>query len=99
MTRKRDVVRPYAPEYCSAETLAYRLDISRDKLEVDVRSGLLPQPEEVGTQRRWYWPDVQAWIKARNGKVDPVQDDADPFMAGVARLPFARTHGEIHAKK
>jgi hypothetical protein len=95
MTRKRDVIRPYAPDYCSAELLAYRLDFSRDKIDADVKAGLLPPPELVGTLKRWHWDEVVASIKARNGKLDggtvdvaghlAIGSDGDPFSLGVMR--------------
>ena len=101
VTRKRDRVRSYPPDYCSRETLAYRLDCSVDKINTDVRSGLLPPPEEVGTLQRWHWDVVAAWIKARNGQddeyvVDVTGDvrrrhDEDPFSAGVKRVSAANT--------
>lgn len=95
MSRKRDVSRPYAPDYCSAETLAYRLDMSRDTLDANVKSGLLPPPEEVGTQRRWYWPTVRTWIEAKNGKIDGVDQvpvpsgEPSPFTEGAKRVKAA----------
>ena len=99
MTKKRDVVRPYPPEFCSRDTLAYRLDCSVDKIDADVRNGLLPPSEAVGTSKRWYWPDVVAWIKAHNGKSEDYGvsvtgdvyrlSDADPFSAGVKRFTTA----------
>ena len=64
-----------------------------------MRNGLLPLPEEVGTLKRWYWPDVVAWIKARNGLTDGYtisvtgevrrRHDEDPFSAGVKRVTAA----------
>jgi hypothetical protein len=101
MTRKRDVIRPYAPDYCSADLLAYRLDCSRDKVDADVKAGLLPLPELVGTLKRWHWDEVVASIKARNGKLEGATVDAaghvvfgseaDPFKLGVARVKAANS--------
>ncbi len=61
-----------------------------------MRVGLLPQAEEVGSSIRWYWRDVVAWIKARNGKSDEYAvnvtgdvhriGDEDPFSLGVKRV-------------
>lgn len=100
MTRKRDVVRPFPPDYCSRETLAYRLDCSTDTIDRDRRRGLLPPPELVGTMERWHWDLVLAHIKARNGKSDEFVvsangdvhriGDEDPFSAGVARVAAAK---------
>lgn len=33
MPRKREISRPFAPDYVSAETLAYRLDYSRSTVD------------------------------------------------------------------
>jgi hypothetical protein len=94
--KKRDVIRPYPPDYCSRETLAYRLDCSIDKIDKDWRRGLLPPPELVGTLERWHWADVVAHIKARNGKSEEYEisangdvhriGDVDPFSVGVKRV-------------
>jgi predicted DNA-binding transcriptional regulator AlpA len=89
MTRKHDVVRPYPPDLCSAETLAYRLDISRSTFDDYIRLGHLPRPLEIGTQRRWRWVDIEAWIAARNGldavPIDPLNSEAgDPYIRGLA---------------
>jgi predicted DNA-binding transcriptional regulator AlpA len=51
--RKHEVERPYPPDYVSAETLGYRLDLSRSTVEAYVRSGLLPKPEMIGNLPRW----------------------------------------------
>jgi hypothetical protein len=40
VARKRDVERPYPPEYVSAETLAYLLDYSRSTVQGSVRPGV-----------------------------------------------------------
>jgi hypothetical protein len=101
MTRKRDVIRPYAPDYCARDLLAYRLDCSPDKVDADVKSGLLPPPEIVGTMQRWHWDEVVAFIKARNGKLgdgatvdaagNVVGSEVDPFILGVMRVKAANT--------
>jgi hypothetical protein len=98
MTRKRDVIRPYAPDYCARDTLAYRLDCSTDKIDADVRSGLLPQPEIVGTMHRWHWPEVVYFIKSRSGKLDGAtvdetgndRSEIDPFSLGVMRAKTSK---------
>ena len=74
--RKREVRRPYPPDYVSAETLAYRLDCSRSKLDTDVRLGLLPKPIGVGTMQRWRWSDVEQAIASQNALATP-DDDSD----------------------
>jgi predicted DNA-binding transcriptional regulator AlpA len=99
MTRKRDVVRPYPPDYCSRVSLATRLDCSADSVDRLVRQGLLPPPLVIGTLKRWDWNEVDEAIKARNGKLDDFAElpngdvhrigDVDPFSAGVKRVTAA----------
>lgn len=72
--RKREVRRPYPPDYVSAETLAYRLDCSDSKIYDDVRKGLLPKPIGVGTLQRWRWSDVEEAIAAQNALATPDHD-------------------------
>jgi predicted DNA-binding transcriptional regulator AlpA len=98
MARKHEVCRPFAPDYCSRETLAYRLDVTAGTVSEWARSGRLPKPLEVGASQRWSWADVQAWIRARNGlpgDADGTKDEldrsrielqvsgVDPFLAGL----------------
>ncbi len=94
MARKRDVERPYRPAYCSAETLAYLLDLSRSTLDDYVRLGHLPEPLTVGASRKWRWEDVDAFILARNGRIVGGEPDAsgipsmddDPFRQGISNV-------------
>lgn len=86
---KREVSRPYPPEFVSAETLAYLLDYSRSAVDQYVQKGLLPQPEIVGTHPRWYWPDVVAFIKARNRLATEPEGghpaEEDVYLRGIKR--------------
>jgi predicted DNA-binding transcriptional regulator AlpA len=50
VTRKAEVIRPFPPEFVSAETLAYLLDYSRSTVDDYVRRGLLPKAVTVGTK-------------------------------------------------
>lgn len=90
---KDKVRRTYAPDYVSAETLAYRLDCSRSTIDDYVRRGLLPAPASVGNLQRWRWSDVEAWIAARSGldRVGgPINDsNDDAYFAGVKRVTAA----------
>jgi len=87
--RKYKVLRPYPPDFGSATTTAYRLDIGRDKFVADVRAGLLAPSDSVGTQKRWEWDQVLAGVRARNESVDvscPLveqSENEDPFLAGI----------------
>ncbi len=91
MTRKRDVIRPYPPDLCSAETLAYRLDMSRATVDTYIRLGHLPPPIDIGTQRRWRWTEIETWISMRNHEAGLTHDadvelDHDPFLVGVQNV-------------
>ena len=94
MTRKRDIQRPFPPEFVSLETLAYLVDFSKSAVDDYVRKGLLPRPIMIGTQPRWSWSDVRAFILSQNGLANddpaaPVSQE-DPFLRGAARV--APTH-------
>lgn len=84
MTQKRLVVRPFPPDFVSAETLAYRLDFSRSTIDDYVRRGLLPKPLTVGAGQRWYWPDVLKSVFERSGLECPGEED-DPYLEGIKR--------------
>jgi predicted DNA-binding transcriptional regulator AlpA len=82
---KRDVERPYPPDYVSAETLAYRLDCSRSTVDEYVRKGMLSKPAMIGNLTRWDFGQVVAFIKARNSAQDvsDTPDVDDPYMKGI----------------
>ena len=83
--RKHELERPYPPDYVSAETLGYRLDLSRSTVETYVRSGLLPRPEMIGNLPRWDFARVVAFIKARNEAAEAAISDEDEYLRGVRR--------------
>lgn len=93
MTRKREIKRPYTPAMVSAETLAYLLDCSRSTVDEYVRKRFLPEPFDFGNLKRWWWDDVEAFIRAQAGSflangagtVPPSQED-DPILMGVKRV-------------
>jgi predicted DNA-binding transcriptional regulator AlpA len=94
LTRKREIERPYPPEYVSAETAAYLLDCSRTTLDDYVRRGLLPKPLGVGALTRWRWRDLDAFILAHNGiatgEVRGAPSEAeDGFQRGIKRVAAA----------
>ena len=91
MTRKREIERPYPPDYISAETLAYRLDLSRSTVDDWVTRGLLPPAKIVGTAQRWRWSDIESAIASPNGELAlpngtdfSVEDD--PFSTGTKNV-------------
>lgn len=64
--RKADQKRPYAPDFVSAATLAYRLDCSERAINDYVKAKQLPPPVTIGNLVRWFWPDVVDYIKQAN---------------------------------
>ena len=52
---KSKIVRPYAPDYVDATTLAYRLCVSESSIEKWEREGKLPPRHDVFGVRRWKW--------------------------------------------
>ena len=69
--RKSEVARPYPPDFCSAETLAYRLDCSLRAVHDYAGSGLLPKPVTIGNLSRWSWSEVCEHIGRLNTAVLP----------------------------
>jgi hypothetical protein len=59
---KREVSRPYAPDYVDAQTLAYRLCVSESTVENFVRRGQLPKPIFFHGLKRWKWTDIERCI-------------------------------------
>jgi predicted DNA-binding transcriptional regulator AlpA len=96
VTRKRDMCRPYPPQFVSAETAAYLLDISRTTFDDYVRRGILPKSIDVGSLPRWSWNELEAFIHARNGLASngtfgapsgPNEDDR--YQRGIERVAAA----------
>lgn len=88
--RKHEIERPYPPDYVSAETLAYRLDLSRSTIDAYVRAGLLPKPEVIGNVQRWEFSEVRAFIKSRNQDsealaMNGVSSVSDEYSVGIKR--------------
>ena len=72
---KSKIIRPYAPDYVDAATLAYRLSVSELTIDDRVRRGMLPKARDVLGVPRWKWSEVEALID----RSDSVETDA--FMA------------------
>jgi predicted DNA-binding transcriptional regulator AlpA len=85
MGKASNLSRSFPPDFCSAETLARRLDCSPSTVHSYVRRGLLPRPLRLGDLVRWRWSDVERFIDELE---DPQggRDAVDPFIAGL-------THG------
>jgi predicted DNA-binding transcriptional regulator AlpA len=80
----------YPPDFVSAETLAYRLDLSRSTIDAYVKAGLLPKPELIGNVQRWEFAAVVAFIRTRNPASDVVaingvSPGADAYSVGIKR--------------
>ena len=97
MGRKNGAERAFAPDYVSAETLAYRLDCSRSTVDDYVRRGLLPRPRIIGNLQRWRWSEIEAWI-ANQGAIheqtllrNADTDEDDPYSLGVKRVTASDT--------
>jgi len=92
MPKKYDVERPYAPDYVSADTLAYRLDLSRSTLDRRIGRGELPKPYSIGGLQRWCWAEVQDFIRACNALATAPAAEApsgDEYLEGIARAETA----------
>lgn len=94
--RKSEVLRPYPPDFCSAETLAYRLDCSQRAVHDYAASGLLPKPVIIGNLSRWSWSEVCEHIGRMNAGMLPDRMSSseaadDEYAADIARItPKAR---------
>jgi hypothetical protein len=87
--RKSEASRPFPPDYVSATTLAYRLDLSEGTVRDYVRAGMLPKPRMVGNLQRWFWPEIEAAIEAQNALAGTASGDngvADEYSADIAKL-------------
>jgi hypothetical protein len=69
---KSKIIRPYAPDYVDAATLAYRLSVSESTVEKLVRNFKLPKARDVFGLPRWKWSEVESLID----RTDSVEADA-----------------------
>lgn len=79
--------RPYPPEWCAAETMAYLLDMSETKFRDLVRTGVLPPGvDRAGTVRWNRIQTLEAWDAAQErGKVATGEDGGDPILEAARR--------------
>lgn len=93
MSRKKsDIKRPYAPDYISRASLAYRLDVSESRIDQLVATGVLPPPIEIDGQKRWRWEDVDATLAGDPSMpVTGRDDDNDPHH----RIPAMPTRRHV----
>ena len=76
---KRDVRRPYLPDYVDASTLAYRICVSESTVENWVRCGKLPRPTVFFGLSRWKWSDIERLID------QPADQDHDEILNAITR--------------
>ena len=69
---KSKVVRPYAPDFVDAATLAYRLCVSQSTVTTWEREGKLPLRRNLFGILRWKWSEVEASFDVR----ETVETDA-----------------------
>ncbi|GBF27946.1 hypothetical protein MnTg02_03007 [bacterium MnTg02] len=92
MSRKKsDIRRPFAPDYVSRATLAFRLDFSEGKIDTLVDDGVLPSPILIEGQKRWRWADVDAAILATQSK--PRDDEMDEVSEGIRNVTDQNPNG------
>lgn len=76
---KRSVVRPYAPDYVDAATLAYRLCVSESTVQNLVRRGKLPAPLDFCGMSRWKWLEIERLID------QPSREGEDEILSAIKR--------------
>lgn len=82
--------------YLSADSLAQRLDVSRNTVLRLAESGAIPKPIYLGPKLpRWDWGAVQAAIAKNAGIGAPSQIDADQIAEEAAN---AIAQGRPHRK-
>ena len=86
---KRDIQRPYPPDYVDREEVAYRLRVSIGTIENWNARNLLPSEVWVFGIKRWRWTDIQDAIEAQNllasDRAISAISEPDPFLEGVKR--------------
>lgn len=91
--RKAEQLRPYPPDYVSASTLAYRLDIAERTVLDYAKAGILPAPVAIGNAKRWSWAGVVAHISAQNGLAAAEagdKGDGDEYSSALKALAPAK---------
>jgi predicted DNA-binding transcriptional regulator AlpA len=82
MARSTKPAPSFPPDFCSAETLAHRLDCSVSTVHSYVRRGLLPQASRLGDLVRWRWADVERFIDELENPAGR-RDAVDPYLTGL----------------
>ncbi len=67
-------------DFCSAKTVAHRLDCSESTVTEYTNRGLLPQPYRKGSLVRWKWSEVE---QAMLGETAHDQIEADPILRAI----------------
>jgi predicted DNA-binding transcriptional regulator AlpA len=89
----------YPPDYCSAQTLAHRLDMSERTVADYVRSGLLPQPIVIGNLKRWSWIEVVAFLNRENALAEASADttsESDEYSAAIKQAIDPQKKASAH---
>lgn len=94
---KSDQIRPYPPDFVSAETLAYRLDCSVRSVQDYAKSGIIPKPITIGNLVRWRWSDIVEHLAARNDLANRYggigKDDACAYAIDKAKQAREKANG------
>lgn len=59
---KSKIIRPYAPDYVDAATLAYRLSVSELTVEKWERERKLPRRRNIFGILRWKWSEIEVLV-------------------------------------
>lgn len=87
---KRDIHRPYPPDYVDREEIAYRLRVSIGTIDNWIARNLFPPEVWVFGIKRWRWTDIQDAIDAQNlianDSAVGAPSEPDPFLESVKRV-------------
>lgn len=78
--------RSYPPEWCSAETMAYLLDMGASTFRDYVARGDLPPGQRLNGVVRWHRERTVGAFEGRaivTPSSVPANDNADPIMMGI----------------
>jgi hypothetical protein len=94
MQAANDNARHYPPEWCSAETMAYLLDVGASTFRGYVVRGLLPPAVQRGGSVRWHRQStLDAWGRVPNSKPSPkaVNDNEEDLQQQI--IASIKRHG------
>lgn len=86
MARRKGLDRP--PSFPSRATLAAELEVSEDRIDRLVESGILPRPLSLDKRlQRWDWEQVRSALSSKAGGAALTED---PYDAGVRNVAAAQ---------